>query len=141
MMPKHFQVAAQLLEPYFIGRKLRTLRAQKNLTLSRLAADVGLSTALLSKLENDRMVPTLQTLAMICSVFGVGLSFFFIAAAKHSRSITRRAHETGDGRPKAALKETAVSLKQYRENHALYRLMIASVTTAYTNTKACSYIN
>ncbi len=65
------------LEPYSIGMKLRTLRTQKHLTLSRLAAETGLSTALLSKLETDRMIPTLPTLANICRVYGVGLSYFF----------------------------------------------------------------
>ena len=109
-MPKHFHSAAQLLEVYSIGRKLRTLRIQKHLTLSRLADETGLSTALLSKLENDRMIPTLQTLALISMVFGVDLSFFFTAAARHSLSITRRAHETGNGRAKVALKETLLNM-------------------------------
>lgn len=65
------------LEPYNIGMKLRTLRTQKHLTLSRLAVETGLSTALLSKLETDRMIPTLPTLSNICRVYGVGLSYFF----------------------------------------------------------------
>ena len=65
------------LEPYCIGVKLRALRTQKRLTLSRLAIETGLSTALLSKLETDRMTPTLPTLANICRVYGVGLSYFF----------------------------------------------------------------
>jgi len=53
-MPKNPHSAAQLLEAYSIGRKLRTLRAQRHLTLSRLAAETDLSTALLSKLETER---------------------------------------------------------------------------------------
>src|SRR5579863_7883434 len=83
------------LEPYCIGMKLRTLRTQKHLTLSRLAAETGLSTALLSKLETDRMVPTLPTLANICRVYGVGLSHFFCEAEQHTLSITRKAHLQG----------------------------------------------
>jgi transcriptional regulator with XRE-family HTH domain len=86
------------LEVYSIGPKLRALRMQKGLTLSRLAADTGLSTALLSKLETDRMIPTLPTLANLCRVFGVGLGFFFADAVKHSLSITRKLHETKRGR-------------------------------------------
>jgi DNA-binding transcriptional regulator YiaG len=57
-MPKTVSYAHWSLEPYCIGMKLRSLRTQKRLTLSRLAAETGLSTALLSKLETDRMVPT-----------------------------------------------------------------------------------
>ncbi len=86
------------LEPYCIGMKLRALRVKKRLTLSRLAAETGLSTALLSKLETDRMVPTLPTLATISRVYGVGLSHFFSEPAEHSLSITRQAHMQGDGR-------------------------------------------
>ncbi len=93
------------LEPYSIGMKLRTLRTQKHLTLSRLAIETGLSTALLSKLETDRMIPTLPTLANICRVYGVGLSYFFADAAKHTLAITRRAHLVGNGRSQEAVKE------------------------------------
>lgn len=93
------------LEPYSIGMKLRTLRTQKHLTLSRLAIETGLSTALLSKLETDRMIPTLPTLANICRVYGVGLSYFFADAAKHTLAITRKAHLIGNGRSQEAVKE------------------------------------
>src|SRR3954452_1833502 len=86
------------LEPYCIGIKLRALRTQKRLTLSRLAGETGLSTALLSKLETDRMVPTLPTLATICRVYGVGLSHFFCEPERHMLSITRKAHLQGESR-------------------------------------------
>jgi transcriptional regulator with XRE-family HTH domain len=78
--------------------KLRALRNQKHLTLYRLAAETGLSTALLSKLETDRMVPTLPTLATISRVYGIGLSYFFTEAQRHSVSITRRALLRENGR-------------------------------------------
>jgi transcriptional regulator with XRE-family HTH domain len=94
------------LEPYSIGMKLRTLRMQKRLTLSRLAIETGLSTALLSKLETDRMVPTLPTLASICRVYGVGLSHFFSEPTRHTLSITRKAHLSGDGRSHDSVKHT-----------------------------------
>jgi transcriptional regulator with XRE-family HTH domain len=79
------------LESYCIGMKLRSLRTQKRLTLARLATETGLSTALLSKLETDRMVPTLPTLATISRVYGVGMSYFFAEPARHTLSITRKA--------------------------------------------------
>jgi transcriptional regulator with XRE-family HTH domain len=94
------------LEPYSIGMKLRTLRMQKRLTLSRLAVETGLSTALLSKLETDRMVPTLPTLANICRVYGVGLSHFFAEPSRHTLSITRKAHLSGDGRSHDSVRHT-----------------------------------
>src|ERR1700677_4919999 len=76
-----------LLAPYCMGAKLRSLRFARRLTLAQLATETGLSTALLSKLETDRMVPTLATLAMICRVYGVGLGHFFCDAAEHSLSV------------------------------------------------------
>jgi transcriptional regulator with XRE-family HTH domain len=97
-MSKTASYAQWFLEPYCIGTKLRSLRMQKRLTLSRLAAETGLSTALLSKLETDRMVPTLATLATISRVYGVGMSHFFCEPAEHSLSITRQAHLQGSGR-------------------------------------------
>ncbi|HEY1578589.1 MAG TPA: XRE family transcriptional regulator [Terracidiphilus sp.] len=93
------------LEPYSIGMKLRTLRTQKHLTLSRLAVETGLSTALLSKLETDRMIPTLPTLSNICRVYGVGLSYFFNEAAKHTLAITRKTHLAANGRGQETVKQ------------------------------------
>ena len=97
-MSNSLSYAQWSLDPYCIGMKLRALRTQKRLTLSKLAAETGLSTALLSKLETDRMIPTLPTLATICRVYGVGMSHFFNEPAHHALSITRKAHLEGTGR-------------------------------------------
>jgi transcriptional regulator with XRE-family HTH domain len=97
-MGKPVSYAQWSLEPYCLGMKLRSLRTQKRLTLARLAAETGLSTALLSKLETDRMVPTLPTLATISRVYGVGMSYFFNEPSRHTLSITRKAHLNGQER-------------------------------------------
>ena len=97
-MAKTVSYAQWSLGPYCIGLKLRSLRTQKRMTLSRLAAETGLSTALLSKLETDRMIPTLPTLATISRVYGVGMSHFFAEPARHTLSITRKAHLEGNER-------------------------------------------
>ena len=83
---------ASALDQYQIGLKLRRLRIGKQLTLSRLATETGLSTALLSKLESAQMIPTLLTLSKICRVYGVSLSHFFSDPKRHSLSITRKGH-------------------------------------------------
>jgi len=88
----------QLIRTYSIGIKLRALRTQKGLTLSRLASETGLSTALLSKLETERMVPTLSTLAILCRVYGIGLGFFFSDEPRHAMSITRSMQKPRSGR-------------------------------------------
>jgi transcriptional regulator with XRE-family HTH domain len=97
-MGKSVSYAQWSLEPYCIGMKLRALRTQKRLTLARLAAETKLSTALLSKLETDRMVPTLPTLATISRVYGVGMSYFFNEPVRHTLSVTRKAQLQGQER-------------------------------------------
>ena len=109
-MSKTISYAQWSLESYCIGMKLRSLRTQKRLTLSRLAAETGLSTALLSKLETDRMVPTLPTLATISRVYGVGMSYFFSEPARHTLSITRRAHLAGNSRGLESVKITPLNV-------------------------------
>jgi transcriptional regulator with XRE-family HTH domain len=108
-MSKTVSHAQWSLEPYCIGLKLRSLRTGKRLTLSRLAAETGLSTALLSKLETDRMIPTLPTLATIARVYGVSMSHFFSAPVRHTLSITRKAYLLGDGRGMDSVKVTPLN--------------------------------
>ena len=97
-MAKAISHSQWFLAPYCIGMKLRSLRTEKRLTLARLAAETGLSTALLSKLETDRMVPTLPTLATICRIYGVGMGHFFSEPTEHSLSVTRKVTSQGRGR-------------------------------------------
>jgi len=108
-MSKTVSYAQWSLEPYCIGLKLRSLRTGKRLTLSRLAAETGLSTALLSKLETDRMIPTLPTLSTIARVYGVSMSYFFSEPAGHALSISRKAHLQGDGRTADSVKVTPLN--------------------------------
>lgn len=108
-MSKAVSYAKWSLEPYCIGLKLRSLRTAKRLTLSRLAAETGLSSALLSKLETDRMIPTLPTLATIARVYGVSMSYFFSDPARHALSITRKVHMQSDGRATDAIKMTPLN--------------------------------
>ncbi len=97
-MTKSKSLAKWFTAPYCIGMKLRALRTEKRLTLARLKAETGLSAALLSKLETDRMIPTLATLATICRVYGVGLGYFFSEPTEHCLAVTRQLAEQGRGR-------------------------------------------
>jgi transcriptional regulator with XRE-family HTH domain len=79
------------IRPYAIAEKLRTLRLRRIMGLAQLAEHTGLSPAMLSRLENGRLVPTLPTLIRIALVFNVGLDYFFTDPRKrHVVSITRR---------------------------------------------------
>jgi len=102
-----------LLASYSIGLKLKTLRSEKRLTLSRLGTETGLSTALLSKLESDLMVPTLGTLSKICRVYGIGLGYFFSEPEHHSSAITRGANLLQNRRGQASIGATTLT-RSYR---------------------------
>lgn len=77
------------LAKYHIGEKLRALRLKKKMGLVELSAHTGLSAALLSKLERERLFPTLPTLLRIALVFGVGLEHFFVEDTKRIVGVVR----------------------------------------------------
>jgi transcriptional regulator with XRE-family HTH domain len=84
-------VIEESIRPYGIADKLRSLRLRKSMGLAQLAAHTGLSAAMLSKLENARLVPTLPTLVRIATVFDVGLDYFFTDPRKrHVVAISRK---------------------------------------------------
>jgi transcriptional regulator with XRE-family HTH domain len=79
------------LKPYSLGEKLRGLRLKKSMGLVQLGKHTGLSPAMLSKLENGRLVPTIPTLLRIAMVFSVGLEYFFTDERKrHVIAIVRK---------------------------------------------------
>jgi transcriptional regulator with XRE-family HTH domain len=79
------------LRPYAIADKLRTLRMRRSMGLAQLAQHTGFSPAMLSRLENGRLVPTLPTLTRIALVFSVGLDYFFTDPRKrHVVGLVRR---------------------------------------------------
>jgi len=79
------------LRPYAIADKLRTLRLRRSMGLAQLAEHTGFSAAMLSRLENGRLVPTLPTLTRIALVFSVGLDYFFSDPRKrHIVAVVRR---------------------------------------------------
>ncbi len=84
-------VVAESIRPYALAEKLRTLRLRRSMGLAQLAEHTGLSPAMLSRLENGRLVPTLPTLIRIALVFDVGLDYFFTDPRKrHVVALSRR---------------------------------------------------
>ena len=81
------------LSEYAIGAKIRSLRLKKKMGLVELGKHTGLSPALLSKIERNRLFPTLPTLLRIALVFSVDLGFFFAGAReKPVVAVVRKAH-------------------------------------------------
>jgi transcriptional regulator with XRE-family HTH domain len=92
----------QGLREYGIGGKIRRLRLHKSMGLTELGKHTSLSPAMLSKLENSHVMPTLPTLLRIAMVFSVGLDYFFEDENAKRLSIVRAAerqefHETMGG--------------------------------------------
>lgn len=60
-----------------IGPKIRDYRKQQKLRLVDLSNQAGVSSAMLSKIENGRIIPTIPTLFQLISALGVEPSEFF----------------------------------------------------------------
>ena len=96
-MPIPDALRAELAQ-YLIGQKVRALRLRRSMGLTQLGQRTGLSPALLSKIENGKLVPTIATLLRIAIVFDVTLDHFF--QNEHRRriiAITRKQERETSG--------------------------------------------
>ena len=60
--------------PMYIGKKVKELRKQKNLTLVQLSEQSGVQVATLSRMENEKMTGTLESHLAIASALGVDVT-------------------------------------------------------------------
>lgn len=60
--------------PIAVGRKIRSIRLKKELSLSQVAKATNLSVSMLSQIENEKVIPKLSTLLRISEVYSVRLS-------------------------------------------------------------------
>lgn len=61
----------------WIGTKIKDARKEQNKTLEVMAESCGISIAMLSKIENGRVFPTLPSLAAIVHALGLNFNTFF----------------------------------------------------------------
>lgn len=61
-----------------IGRKIKTLREQKEIPIETLAQDANITAAVMSQIEHDVVPPTLATLINISKALEVGVDTFFV---------------------------------------------------------------
>lgn len=57
-----------------IGRRIQTRRLEQGITQEKLAERAGISVVYLSKIENGRVYPTLETLSNICTELDIELA-------------------------------------------------------------------
>lgn len=77
-----------------IGKRIKELRTEKNLTLRELGEKTGLSTGFLSQLERGLTTIAVDSLDTIAKVLDVDLSFFFSVSRKGNESILRSYERT-----------------------------------------------
>lgn len=65
------------LDDYNIGSQLKSFRKARNVTLQFVAAETGMSAALLSQIENGNVTPSLKTLSKLADYFHVRLGKLF----------------------------------------------------------------
>jgi transcriptional regulator with XRE-family HTH domain len=76
-----------------LGERVRKLRLDRAMTLKSLAAASGLSTGMLSQIENNVVDPSLATLRKLATVFDSNIAALFTestAAAVHISSASNR---------------------------------------------------
>ncbi len=74
-----------------IGQRIRALRAERNITLDQLAADVKLTKGQLSKIENGKVSSPVSTLTRVAVALAVEPGYFFQSQQPSPRaSLVRR---------------------------------------------------
>lgn len=61
----------------WVGSKIKEIRKSKNLTLTEMSQQTGISIAMLSKIENGRVFPTWHSLLQIFEALSLNLNTFF----------------------------------------------------------------
>ena len=64
---------AKVIDYSLIGKRLKNFRVEAKLTQEKVAEAADITTVYLSRIENGKVTPTLETLAMICSVISADL--------------------------------------------------------------------
>lgn len=71
------QAAARVPLEKRIGTVLRNRRAAANLTLAEVSAGAGISSAMLSRIENGAATASLDSLERVCEALGIGMADLF----------------------------------------------------------------
>lgn len=68
------QEDVKMIDYAIIGKRIQAQRRAQHITQEKLAEKAGLSVVYLSKIENGRVYPTLETLSNICTELDTELS-------------------------------------------------------------------
>jgi transcriptional regulator with XRE-family HTH domain len=76
--------------PPAVGRQIRRWRAERGLTLARVASAAGLNVGYLSQIENDKASPSLACLSALAGALDVPMAWFLVDET-HQPEIVRAA--------------------------------------------------
>jgi len=74
--------------PPAVGRQIRRWRAERGLTLAKVAGASGLNVGYLSQIENDKASPSLSCLSALSSALDVPIAWFLVDET-HPPEVTR----------------------------------------------------
>ena len=97
-----------------LGRRLRQLRCERNVTLAELAAETGISASTLSRLESGRRRPTLEQLLPLARAHHLTLDDLVDAPPTGDPRIHLRPVKNGDGSTVIPLTRHAGGIQAYK---------------------------
>lgn len=71
-----------LIDYSLIGKRIKQRRTEKKITQEQLASELSLSTFYISKIENGKSAPTLETLALISNFLELDLAYLITGSSK-----------------------------------------------------------
>jgi transcriptional regulator with XRE-family HTH domain len=77
-----------------LGEKLKRLRMEQGLTLQDVAGKTGYSKALISRIENDSVSPSISSLVKISSSLKIKLNELFAAVEDGGASVVKKANRS-----------------------------------------------
>jgi transcriptional regulator with XRE-family HTH domain len=89
--PHNVQPPREKVLEVAIGRAVRAFRKRQAITVAELSAATGLSSGMLSKIENGNTSPSLTTLQALANALSVPLSAFFRSFEDSRRAVHTRA--------------------------------------------------
>ncbi len=97
-----------------VGPRLKALRQRRDVTLTALAAETGISTSTLSRLEAGLRRPTLEQLLPLARAYGVTLDELVDAPATGNPRVHLRPIALGDGSTVVPLTRRAGGIQAYK---------------------------
>lgn len=71
-----------IIDYTLIGKRIKQARNIRTITQEQIAGDLSLSTFYISKIENGKCTPTLETLALIADYLSLDLAYLITGVSK-----------------------------------------------------------